>query len=395
LKRAWDVTEDMTFFYWVSRLSSPEQLWEDHSPNLAEEGEELRFFTLYPMNIGFGGHPDGLKYVYYLYMMINTIHKADANSYDQHTFKAIVQSDIADDERTRREDHPPPWQPLEIILSAWIDMIHAGKVQARPKNTTADNEIYYPWVSSRFSDGQLQDTINAFDGLVKAIESRVNAAPDLERQQSPIIEEHVLDNTNIPQDCFARAFLSKARRTNFTFVAPGISLPNPETFGADNVFPTITDEYHTKIIPLIRILDTRGYVSATDTATAPFDLPYNKLRHVQCGLYIPNAALTSDTVEEASARLVLPFRLGNNNYARKSDTSRFHNAVDLYQPGFNAFSGNWSTCVRLVRIFESWKNNIESGEWQVGPDGVMDDIARFKDADTEQGWGNYYLTPDW
>jgi hypothetical protein len=49
LKRAWVVTEDMTFFYWVSRLSLPEQLWEDHPPDLAEEGEELRFFTLYPM----------------------------------------------------------------------------------------------------------------------------------------------------------------------------------------------------------------------------------------------------------------------------------------------------------------------------------------------------------
>jgi hypothetical protein len=64
LKRAWDVTEDMAFFYWVSRLSSPEQLWEDHPPDMAEEGEELRLFTLYPMNVGFGGHPDGLKCVY-------------------------------------------------------------------------------------------------------------------------------------------------------------------------------------------------------------------------------------------------------------------------------------------------------------------------------------------
>jgi hypothetical protein len=254
LKRAWDVTEDMSFFYWVSRLSLPEQLWEDHSPDLADEGEELRFFTLYPMNVGFGGHPDGLKCVHCIHMTFDMMHKADANSYDQHTFKAIVQSDIADDERTRREDHPPPWQPLETILSAWIDMILAGKVQARPKGTTADNEIYYPWVSVRFSDGQLQDTINAFNGLVEAIESRANLTPDLGEHQSPIIEEHILDSTNIPQDCFARAFVTKARRPDFTFVAPGISLPNPETFGAHNVFPTITDEYHIRIIPPIRFL---------------------------------------------------------------------------------------------------------------------------------------------
>jgi hypothetical protein len=274
-------------------------------------------------------------------------------------------------------------------------LIHAGKIQARPKDATADNEIYHPWVSVRFSDGELQDTINAFDDLVKAIESRINTTPDLDGQQSPIIEEHVLDNTNIHRDCFARAFLSKARRPNFTFVAPGISLLDPDTFGSDNVFPIITDEYYTKTTPPIRILEAKGYDNSADTANPPFGLPYNKLRHVPCGLYIPNAALTSDTVEEASARLVLPFRLGNNNYARKFDTSKFYNAVDLYQPGFNAFSGDWITCVRLMRVFDSWRQNVESGEWKVGPDGVMDDINKFKDADTEQGWERYYLAPDW
>jgi hypothetical protein len=395
LKRAWDVTEDMTFFYWVSRLSPPEQLWEDHPPDLAEDGEELRFFTLYPMNVGFGGHPDGLKCVYCIHMTVDMMLKADANSYDQHTFKAIVQSDIADDERTRREDHPPPWQPLETILSAWIDMIHVKKIQAMPKGTTADNEIYHPWVSVWFSDAQLEDTINAFNGLVKAIESGVNAPSSLGNHQGQIIEDYVLDNTNIPRDCFARAFLSKARRPNFTFVAPGISLPDPDTFGSDNVIPIITDEFHTKTVPPIRILDAKGHLSSADTAAPPFDLPYNKIRHVPCGLHIPNADLMSDTVEEASARLVLPFRLGNNNYAWKSDTSRFYNAVDLYQPGFNAFSGDWLTCVRLIRVFDSWRHNVESGEWQVGPDGVIDDINKFKDADTEQRWERYYLAPDW
>jgi hypothetical protein len=274
-------------------------------------------------------------------------------------------------------------------------MILTRKVQARPKDSTADNETYYPWVSVRFGDGQLQDTINAFNALVKAIESRTRLPRDLEEHQSPIIEEHVLDNTNIPRNCFARAFLSKARRPNFTFIAPGLTLPNPETFGSDNVFSIITDKFYIKTTPPIRILEAKGHVNSADTATPPFDLPYDRLGPVPCGLYVPNADLTSDNIQEASARLVLPFTLGSNSYARKSDTSRFHNTVDLYQPGFNTFSGDWITCVRLVRVFDSWRNNIESGEWQVDPDGVMDDITKFKDADTEQGWERYYLTPDW
>jgi hypothetical protein len=146
---------------------------------------------------------------------------------------------------------------------------------------------------------------------VEAIEARRNVPPDVGEHQSPIIEENVLNNTNIPRDCFARAFLSKARRPNFTSIAPGISLPNPEAFGSDNVFPTITDEFHSKTIPPIRILEAKGHVSSADTVTPPYDLPYNKLRRVPCGLYIPNADLTSDNIEEASARLILPFLLRN------------------------------------------------------------------------------------
>jgi hypothetical protein len=51
------------FFYWVRGLSlpdDPDQLWENHDPELAEPGEENRFLTLYPANIEFAGEPDGL-----------------------------------------------------------------------------------------------------------------------------------------------------------------------------------------------------------------------------------------------------------------------------------------------------------------------------------------------
>lgn len=106
----------------------------------------------------------------------------------------------------------------------------------------------------------------------------------------------------------SRAFLSIARRPKFNFIAPGISLPDPEAFGSDNVLPSITNESYPKTIPPIHILDAKGYVNSADT-TPPFGPPGDKLSPVPCGLYIPNTELTSDTIEEASARLVLPFIL--------------------------------------------------------------------------------------
>ena len=64
LERAYDT--DWTqhkFFYWVRGLSlpdNPDQLWEIHDPDLAEQGDDCRFLTLYPANIEFAGEPGGL-----------------------------------------------------------------------------------------------------------------------------------------------------------------------------------------------------------------------------------------------------------------------------------------------------------------------------------------------
>lgn len=64
LERAYVVPREVRFFYWVEGLSiphDPEQLWGDHNLDMADEGEEFRYLTLYPVNENLAEHGDGLK----------------------------------------------------------------------------------------------------------------------------------------------------------------------------------------------------------------------------------------------------------------------------------------------------------------------------------------------
>ena len=62
LEKAYDVDPTLlSFFYWVSSLSSPDELWRNNDPDFAEPGAEWRFLTLYPVNVGLGSDGDGLK----------------------------------------------------------------------------------------------------------------------------------------------------------------------------------------------------------------------------------------------------------------------------------------------------------------------------------------------
>lgn len=51
----------VSFFYWVSKLSNPDELWRNNGPDFNEPGEDWRFLTLYPTNIGLASDSDGLK----------------------------------------------------------------------------------------------------------------------------------------------------------------------------------------------------------------------------------------------------------------------------------------------------------------------------------------------
>ena len=91
----------------------------------------------------------------------------------------------------------------------------------------------------------------------------------------------------------------------------------------------------------------------------------------------------------------MPFAVGRNGFARKSDGQRFESRAELYQHGYKSFGGEATRAQRLVRILEKWTEMVESGEWEVDEGGVRGGIGKYREADTEEGWRRYWIAPEW
>lgn len=108
LERAFVVEHDNEFslFYYVYGLVQPERLRETFE--WREEDDTPRYVTLYGAN-AIASHPEGLVF-------------------DMKTNKAIMQMSIHDTDITL--NGRVQWQPLEVVLSARLDMIDVGKIKA-------------------------------------------------------------------------------------------------------------------------------------------------------------------------------------------------------------------------------------------------------------------------
>ena len=74
---------------------------------------------------------------------------------------AIIQMSIHDMSIVPR---PSQLYPLEVVLSAWFDMIDAGKVQAVASKIEVDNGKLDPWILLPYSQQQLQETLPEHPG---------------------------------------------------------------------------------------------------------------------------------------------------------------------------------------------------------------------------------------
>lgn len=86
------------------------------------------------------------------------------------------------------------------------------------------------WVFIPYSDSMLDETINAFDHLVDAIESRLPGTIILEGDgvRYGLVDESTLQSLE-PLQGFAHKFLLRARRPRFQMIAPGLEVPTLST----------------------------------------------------------------------------------------------------------------------------------------------------------------------
>ncbi|ROV90899.1 hypothetical protein VMCG_09974 [Cytospora schulzeri] len=430
------IIPEETFFIWVEGVSEPSEMLQAEQliPGETDISPD-RYLVLYSTNPGLGEHGVGVIY-------------------DQARNLAVLVLGIEDAEYVfPAETHTELWQPLETILSNWIEMIRIGKVTTRkpvghsgPAESDEEgsdtegsgedteskdgdsesededevsasddfdpntNREYEPWVWHSYSDSQVDSTVSAFDRLVAAIEDRLPQRPAT-TEETHLLSESDLDAASVPKACFIRAFLAQARRPRFRNIAPGLLVPTRETFAADQKFtPRLEavleagepDRDGTLVPPVLIFATAYGRRADLDSLGDELSNPFVKHLALEDGDSGFPAGLYSESVErtdidgaEEGFRLILPFSLGQ--HARKSDGSLIEEGsiAGLFQHGYKPFGGEWWRAQRLERLFVRWRELVETGVWPVGSDGVAGSIDTFRDADTASGWANYWIHPDW
>ncbi|KAF2852010.1 hypothetical protein T440DRAFT_527543 [Plenodomus tracheiphilus IPT5] len=323
-----------SFCYWVWNTSPPEFMFEFEVEDprdmykVRDANERPRFVVLYEMN-HFANHYMGLVY-------------------DQETHLCIKSPTIWETDDMFLEWQV--WHPLDVVLEFWLDQIHQGKIDAVPKDGGKYGLEYErmhrfdPWVFVPYSDSLLERNLRIFGRLVDAIESRMplNNAFKAEEVSYGIIEESILQSINLPQG-FAYEFIRCARRPRFSVIAPGLEIPTPATFSEQS---SILKEDQDNRQPPIHLFRSKyDFVDTLELGVEHvFGWPYRKLSDFPAGLYL---LPTSNSRSEDECCLVLPFAVGYNGYARKTDGSPFETSgtqgttsdsiIDVYCPGYQPF----------------------------------------------------------
>ncbi|TEY84110.1 hypothetical protein BOTCAL_0021g00330 [Botryotinia calthae] len=390
-----DAPEPAPFFFWASGISDPGDLFANQTADLFDEPEDSLLCLYFP-NIGQGGESGGGLFYH------QGLHRAAVFMHmDDYDFALPV------------EAHPDLWYPLETVLSNWIDLIHLGKITASPREVPAlfGSEKIGPWEWRPYSEAQVAICVGAWDRLCDAIEGRVLLLSPTSTtinavEQEPLLAPAILDAASVPESCFVRAFLTRARRPKFRCIAPGLLLPPADAPGFAAIQPFTSLPRAIQNIPPVclfttargeREADLTGFSNAFFARSEDSPVPSRG----SAGVYSESVDRNTYDNAEEGFRLLLPYRLEGdvgdvNTGARKSDGSFVGQGTiaELFQHGYKPFGGDYYRSQRLERLLDHWRKLVDDGVWSVGPEGVEGTIDTFKDADTMH-WREYFIPPTW
>ncbi|KEQ89164.1 hypothetical protein M438DRAFT_401332 [Aureobasidium pullulans EXF-150] len=390
------------FFYYISRLAKTREMFylgdllDDNEKKL--KGEKHRFITLYMTNKELVSQRSGIVY-------------------DQETGKAIFMPTFL--HIFDLYDGNLPWQRLESILSAYIDMIEAGKAVALhesigreprlgpvegPDGQTSWQEIAppgpkvdpytgakrsrydtHPWSLVSYTHGDLTTCLRLWEELFTIIEIKSGLRDEEEDPNTtPLCSRSGLSAAGVPRG-FAYDLLSHARQPRIWYIAPGIRLPQASEF-VNQPFKHVAAKYPKETegikMPFL-FFRAEGHVTSKQ---ANFRWPFSTVQEVPCGLYLDSYPNKENPFEDA-CRLVLPFAVGGNKKARTSDGRIMQKShTEVYAHGINPFTLRHGP--KLTAILENWLMNVKSGHWTVDEQGVSGGVEAWKQADTEEHWEN-------
>ncbi|KAK5696634.1 hypothetical protein LTR97_007938 [Elasticomyces elasticus] len=336
----------------------------------------------------------------------------DGLVYDQNTHTAILHLHMTDDLTPEQ-----PWQPLECILTVWIEMIQRQKVVAIPANVgkmsyesiegggyrriegpqrdpatgaKRNDCAAEPWTVVPWSSQDLEECLELWIMIVKLIEEKMGLR-DAEQTET-LLKLPTLANARIPNG-FAQEFLCRAQRPRFQYIAPGLRAPSASEFATQPFIDTNGDDGNEDEVPPILLFRGNAVVSARELSWLGFPAQQSA---VDCpnGLYLNGCGRSTQYPQEDGCSLILPFGFEaaawkDALWAKKGDYSPANKCDDLLQADVNPY--NDIHPVQLQAFLENVYTNVESGYWVVDEHGVAGGLDKYREADTEHGWSKYYV----
>jgi hypothetical protein len=294
------------------------------------------------------------------------------------------------------------WYPLDVVLNYWLSTIRDGRIIAvpdkHPESRLEDRNGFHPWRHLAFNNGMLDETLDVFNKLVGAIETR------LPRQGSTyndpiecgLVDADVLQLHDMPPG-FARQFLERARTPRFKYVAPGLEVMSTLRFSKQPFLPNPDGTAEEDEVPAILLFYSNlDYDTSQDLlepgGIGPFGYPYRHITTFPAGLYL---APTGWYLSDDTCQFVLPFDVGGDGYARSPDGALYQkhsprgSFKSLYIPGSHPFE----TVVEqsLVGVLRNWLEMVERGDWKIDENGVAGGIDIWNEADAEEHWEKYVI----
>lgn len=272
----------------------------------------------------------------------------------------------------------------ETILTAWIEMIERRKVAVVHKSLGNGPEpasgVYLdserPWGWAPWTKVDLEETLEAWNDLISAINDRL-PEPHVEALSgTSIFEVDDLHAANIEKGCFVWEFYSKACRPNFQFLAPDLQLASREQLLANPFRQTWESQNPHQSLPRHPDMFPLPILLGTQLAKSWVDTHEYKVGNVAWGLYLDILDSRSHQCPyEDAARVVLPYGLDEETFARKLDGKPATGNVELYQIGQNPFETNRAT--QLWQMLKNFTAHVDAGEWKVDANGVNEAATVF------------------
>lgn len=238
--------------------------------------------------------------------------------------------------------------------------------------------FYNPWVVVPYTAKDLQDTLDAWAQLVQAIEERMPSPPACADAVHGLYEDSVLRDAGMLIDGFAAKFFVGARQPMCKYLASVMRLPTADEL-ISGPFRDLEDtDVPIKPIPILL---------ATSMAQTPWCV--DRVAQIPAGLYLDGCNRKGPSPFEDGSRLVLPFTIGGNGFAKTCDGVGIDHRIggELYQIGWNPIILQHG--VQLRSTLTRFHEYVVTAVWSVGEHGVMDPIEHFQQADaSEASWKN-------